>query len=152
MTPIVRGLIGDFDSTDFSDARIQNLILISAAIIKNDAGFNTSYEVDVQASSITPDPTDEPDNDYITLVSLKSACLLYRSKIQSTGRSETVKDAWTSVSLGDNSKSIIESSKQICEQYEQARKNYLLGNSRAGKAVMGPIVNDSLYPRYGNFT
>jgi len=155
MTQIVRVLINDVDGADYTDSRIQQLILISAPMVDQQVDFDTDYSIDIVGSSISPDPTTSSpkDQDFINLVSLKSACLLYNAKMESdSGRSRTVKDAWTNVSVGDNSKNMSSNRDMICQQYEQAKKDYTMGNSRSGKAVLGPITNDNIPPHYGNFS
>ena len=154
MTQIVRVLVNDIDSTEFSDSRIQQLILICAPMVEQQVDFDVDYDIDIVGSSISPDPTDDTrDQNFINLVSLKSACLLYNSKVESNdGRSRSVKDAWTSITVGDNSKNVTKNSDMICEQYEQAKRDYTSGDSRSGRAILGPITNDNVYPYYGNFS
>ena len=85
MTLILRGLINDVNPADYtySDSRLQQSILISGQLVQTELVFDKTYEVNVIASSIIPDPTDvTKDNAFINLVCLKSAALIYGGELK----------------------------------------------------------------------
>ena len=65
MSIIVRHLINDLDSSSytFTDSRVEESILVAAQLVLIEIDFDKSYTIDVDASSISPDPTTSGDKD-----------------------------------------------------------------------------------------
>ena len=86
MSIIVRHLINDLDSSNytFTDSRIEESILVSAQLVLHEINFDKTYTIDVDGSSLSPDPTTSgsKDNSFINLVSLKSATVLLGSELK----------------------------------------------------------------------
>src|SRR3990167_2800319 len=91
-TNIVRGLIGDIDTPQtYTDGRLLYIELNSAHLLLNEVSFNSDYTVDVQASSISPDPL--TDTTFINLLALRSAVLISNSEYKTAAKqSFIVKD------------------------------------------------------------
>ena len=53
---VFRSIIGDLDSSKFTDSRLQQILAVAAYSVNNDADFSTTYTVDVSNSTISPDP------------------------------------------------------------------------------------------------
>ena len=141
MTIIVRHLINDLDSSSytFTDSRIEESILVSSQLVLHEVDFESSYTVDVDSLTLTPDPTantgsDGKDDGFISLVSLKTGCLLLGSEMKT--------NALSAISL---------------KKYEDTKTQYKL-NGIVGKAVLGPyspgsdsIARQRLDNRWGYF-
>ena len=59
MTLIVRHLIHDLDSSNYTfvDDRLEESILVSAQLVLHEIDFEKTYTVDVDSSTLSPDPT-----------------------------------------------------------------------------------------------
>lgn len=83
---MVRNLIGDVSITPtFSDDRIATAILVAVSIVGQEYDFDTTYIVDFDLLSLSPDPTETSTYDpvAVALFSLKAACLLNMNQYQS---------------------------------------------------------------------
>lgn len=143
ITTILRYLINDLDSDNYkySDARLQQTIVISAQFLKTDVDLPSSYTIDIAGSSISPDPTDPSsrDDNFICLVSLKSACIIIGSEVKlESGNAIAIKDGPSSIDLRGVTGTLSVLYKDICDKYNQAILDYKAGNSIAGKAILGP--------------
>jgi len=143
ITTIIRYLINDLDSDNYtySDSRLQQTITVAAQFLKTDVDLPSEYTIDISGTSITPDPTDPTsrDDDFISLVSLKTACIIIGSEIKSeSGNAIAVKDGPSSIDLRGVTGTLSNLYKDICGKYEQALLDYKAGNSIAGKAILGP--------------
>ena len=67
MVLMLRSLIGDLDSTKYTDTRLEQILSVGAYNVVNDADFSTDYTVDVAKVRITPDPVSNNDGDFVTL-------------------------------------------------------------------------------------
>ena len=65
MTTIVRHLINDIDSTSytFSTDRVETTILVAAQLLIMNVDFNNDYDINVEAVTLSPDPTDTDTKD-----------------------------------------------------------------------------------------
>ena len=144
MTPILRFLINDLDSSNYTyaDSRLQQSLLVGAQLVSTELTFNKSYEINVAASSLTPDPTTAPrDDSFINLVCLKSAVIIYGGELRlAGGKSMKVVDGPsqidTSAMYGNYSKLY----QSAMEAYNRARVNYVAGNSIGGQCVSTPFT------------
>ena len=75
-----RSLIGDLDSSSFTDDRLQQILVVAAYNVQNDGDFSTTYTIDVSAKTISPDPYTTGDVDFSTLTIYKAACILLGSE------------------------------------------------------------------------
>jgi hypothetical protein len=77
---IVRTLINDLseDTPTYSDERILQVVAVAAKYVQFDVVLDNKYVVNVVNPTITPDPTTSDDSIFISLVSLKTACIITR--------------------------------------------------------------------------
>ena len=84
MSTVVRHLINDVDPTNytFTTNRIETTILVAAQLIIMNVDFNNEYEINVEASTLSPDPSDSEtkDNPFIALTCLRAACIIIGSE------------------------------------------------------------------------
>src|SRR5688500_1020862 len=79
----IRHLIDDYtEPYTYSDARLEELIILTALQIKTEVTFQQDYTVDLDAMTLSPNPTASAtrDENFIVLVALKAACILARSE------------------------------------------------------------------------
>ena len=104
MSTIVRHLINDVDATSykFSTERIETTILVAAQLTTMNVDFNNTYTLNVEQCQLSPDPTDTATLDaaFITLISLRAACIIIGSEIRSeSGNAISIKDGPSSIDL-----------------------------------------------------
>ena len=147
MTLIVRHLINDLDSSDytFTDTRLEEAVLVSAQLASLEIDFENTYTIDVDSSSLTPDPTSSTNKDdsFINLVSLKTAHMLLGSELKTHSLNAiSLKDGPSSLDL----RVIVSGLKilfdDINTRFEEAKMQYKL-NGVVGQAILGPYAPGS---------
>jgi hypothetical protein len=149
MTTIVRVLIGDTEPPEtYSDARLQQLIVVAAQCVVAEVNFPVDYDIDVEAITIAPDPTDDPrDDSFINLVSMKSVCLLFGSELRvASGQAFSVRDGNSSMNLGPIFDSKSATTQDFCKAYQDSKWEYQSSTAAiAGKAILGPFSSDIIH-------
>jgi hypothetical protein len=143
ISTMVRYLVNDLDpaSYKYSPKRIETTVLVSAQLITLDTDFSNTYSINVEQCYLSPDPTDidTKDDAFITLVTLKSACLIIGSEVRTeSGNAISIKDGPSAIDLRGVSSTLLALYKDLNDKYSQALMNYRAGNSIAGKAILGP--------------
>jgi hypothetical protein len=157
LTIIVRSLINDWCSQnsnpEYSDGRIQQLITVAAKYVVKDVNLITTYNIDVVNIDITPDPTstEKRDEDFISFVALKAACMLDQSTFRTKAVMEGIKTSLGSanISIGGNLagyKTILDAGP--CSLYDALVLRYNIGDATAVRAVLSPFVGNNFDPRY----
>jgi len=152
---IIRNLINDLgDNPTYTDDRIKQLAAVSAQYVLNDVNLSKSYVVDIINQTITPDPSapDTRDTDFISFVSLKSACLLDQSTFRTKAVMEGIKTALGSanISVAGNLagyKIILDQDQAPCKLYQALTLEYNIGNATAISAILSPFVGNRFDPR-----
>ena len=143
MTLIVRHLINDLDSSNYTfiDDRVEESILVSAQLVLHQIDFEKTYTVDVDSSTLSPDPTIASDKDdpFITLVSLKTANLLIGSELKTNSLNAiSLRDGASAIDL----RGIVQGLKLLFEdtykKYEDAKMQYKAGGNVIGQAILSP--------------
>lgn len=141
LTIMLRHILNDLDSSNYkySDSRIQTAVLVSAQFLLSAVDFGQNYVVDFATSSLSPDPTVDKDIDFMTLVCLKTACMIIGSEIRlEASNAIAIKDGPSSIDLRGVASTLSVLYKDLCEKYEQAIIDYSAGQSIAGHAILGP--------------
>ena len=142
MTLIVRHLVNDLDSTNytFTDDRLEESVLVSAQLASLEIDFDNTYTIDVDSVSLTPDPTSSggKDDSFINLVCLKTARLLIGSELKTHSLNAiSLRDGPSALDL----RGIVAGLKilfdDITKRYEEAVTQYKL-NGVVGQAILGP--------------
>lgn len=152
LTQVVRCLINDLDNDNltYTDEKIQQLIVCSAQLIKLEVDFNNSYTISVVGVSISPDPvTSPPDDGFITLVSLKTACLITGGELKSIANGAVrVQDGPSQIDMTGAYTASKDLYDKLCRDYDKAKIAYTLGNLNEIKAVLTPYtVPYNVYPQ-----
>lgn len=149
---MIRYAIGDVDSPQkYTDARLQKQVVISANLIQSEVALDNTYTISISATGISPDPTNDTykDNPFVTLIVLKSACMLAQNESRIyVGQSISVVDNGSSVDTRERAKSALELSKSFCAQYEDAKWQYATGQM-AGVDPRVRFVVSPIRFRYG---
>jgi len=156
MSTIVRHLINDVDSSNyqFSDNRIETSILVAAQLVVSEVEFPNTYDINVESCTLSPDPTDDGsrDNDFITLICLKTACIILGGEVRGgSGNAISIKDGPSAIDLRGVTQTLMALFKDMCEKYEQALFSYESGESSInGQSILSPYSPGSdLISRYG---
>jgi len=144
MILMLRSVIGDLDSTKYTDERLKQVLVVGAYNVQNDAEFPNTYTVNVGQVSISPDPVDTNDTDFTVLTVYKSACILLGSEVKTeSGNAVSIRDGASALDLRGVAAGLSGLQDKICNQYEELlnRYRYESGNgdgTPVGTAILGP--------------
>jgi hypothetical protein len=149
---IVRTLINDLseDTPTYSDERILQVVAVAAKYVQFDVVLDQKYVINVVNPTITPDPTTGDDSIFISLVSLKTACIIDQSVLRTKAAAEGIRAALGPASLSvagslAGIKMIIEEGP--CAAYEQLTSHWDVKEATAIRAVLSPFVGNKFDPR-----
>jgi hypothetical protein len=147
---IVRTLINDFSEVPtYSDERLLQIISVAAKYVQFDVVLDNAYTIDVVRPNITPDPTVNDDSIFISLVSLKSACIVDQSVLRTKAALEGIRAALgpAQLSIGGSLaglKMIID--KGPCAAYEELTSHWDVREATAIRAILSPFVGNHFDP------
>jgi hypothetical protein len=148
---IVRTLINDLsDQPSYSDERLKQIIAVAAKYVQFDVVLDYSYNVDVVEGNISPDPTDHNDEIFISLVSLKAACIVDQSALRTKAALEGIRASLGSATLtvkGSLEGFIKILEKGPCASYDELTSHWDVSQATAVRAVLGPFVGNKFDPR-----
>jgi len=152
MSTVLRYLIDDVDSASykFSDNRIETTLIVAAQLVTLEVDLGNTYTINVEACSLSPDPTDADtkDNAFINLVCLKAACVVVGSQVRSeSSNAISIKDGPSAIDLRGVAGTLMALYQDLCAKYEHTLLNYRAGNSIAGKSILGPYSPGSEFSR-----
>jgi hypothetical protein len=155
MSTIVRHLVNDVDSSNykFTADRIETTILVAAQLSIMNVDFGNTYSINVEQCKLSPDPTDADtlDTAFITLVSLRTACIIIGSEIRSeSGNAIAIKDGPSSIDLRGVTNTLTVLYKDLCDKYDHSLLEYRAGNAVAGHAILGPYSPGSDFVRHND--
>jgi hypothetical protein len=151
MGTMLRYLINDTDPDNyqFTDTRIETLLLVAAQLTSMETVFSNSYQINVESCLLSPDPTDAEtkDNNFINLVVLKAACVMLGSEIRSeAGNAISIKDGPSAIDLRGVAGTLSTLYTDICAKYEELKLSYEKGVSLdLGAGILGPYAPGSDY-------
>ena len=154
LTIITRTLVNDFNPPyEYTDCRIQQIITVAAKYVQFDVNLDQKYTVDVVYNNISPDPTDNNDEIFVSLTCLKAACIIDQGTLRTKAALEGIRTALGSASLSFGGslagwQSIIDHG--ACSLYEELTSHWDVKNATAIAAVLSPFVSNKFYPRYMN--
>jgi hypothetical protein len=148
---IVRTLINDLSETPtYSDERILQVIAVAAKYVQFDVSLDNKYTVNVVKPAIIPDPTSYDDSIFISLVSLKTACIIDQSVLRTKAALEGIRAALGPAQLSvagslAGIKMIIEEGP--CAAYDELVSHWDVKEASAIRAVLSPFVGNKFDPR-----
>ena len=150
---IVRTLINDLDTTNqaYTDERLQQVIAVAAKYVQFDVVLDHKYVIDVVNPNISPDPTVDDDSIFISLVALKSACIIDQSALRTRAALEGIRAA-----LGPAQLSVVGNlagfnliiDKGPCAAYDELISHWDVKEASAVRAILSPFVGNKFDPRY----
>jgi hypothetical protein len=146
MTIMLRHMIDDLseDSPTYSDYRLEELLLVSGILLQTEVGqFLATYQINIEEHSINPDPTAIVDGGFMSLATLKAACIIERSEAKAAaGKARSFREAGSSM----DKRGVAQARLAIlqkggwCSAYENAKFSYQAGDmGAAGIAVLSPF-------------
>ena len=155
ISTMVRHLISDVDPSNYkySSRRLETTILVASHILSTETDLNQTYDINVETCTLNPDPTEKAtkDNDFIALVSFKTACIILGGEVKAeSGNAIAIKDGPSSIDLRNVTGTLMGLYKDICAKYDQLLLDYKAGNSIAGKAILGPYSPGSDFVQRSN--
>jgi len=120
---------------------IETTLIVAAQLVTLEVDLGNAYTINVEACSLSPDPTDADtkDNAFINLVCLKAACVVVGSQVRSeSSNAISIKDGPSAIDLRGVAGTLMGLYQDLCAKYEHTLLNYRAGNSIAGKSILGP--------------
>lgn len=152
LTTIVRGLINDaVEPYQFTEERIIQTILIASKYVQFDVVLDHLYDVNVTNGTITPDPTEDKDEIFIALTSLKAACLVDQGTLRTKAAMDGVRAALGPASLSVTGSAagwaaILEHGP--CKLYDDLIEHWDVANATAIAAVLSPFSGNKFDPEF----
>lgn len=142
---VVRFLIDDIDCSTYTDDRLEETVIVAAQLSQLEIDYDTTYSIDVDELTISPDPTSPRDDSFINLVSMKAACIILSAEAKAaTGQAVKVTDGPSTIDMTLVYKAKQERAKDVCDAYKQAVLQYQAGTRSVGEAIIGPYTQDDL--------
>jgi len=145
----LRVIIGDMDSTSFTDARLQTILSVGATYVNAEISWVTTYTINIDTPSISPDPTLTAtlNQDFSNFIVLKANFGELRLAAIKAGIEAQCGPAI--LKTGKHS----EGFKQLiavgpCKMYEELSTQYRFEEFNTNRAfgVLSPFVNDDFFP------
>jgi hypothetical protein len=149
---IIRTLINDLeDPPMYSDERLLQSITVAAKYVQFDVVLQHQYDVNISAGTISPDPTEDKDEIFIALLSLKAACIVDQSTFRTKAATEGVRAALGPAQLSvagslNGWKTILD--KGPCALYEELTSHWDVKDAAAVAVILSPFVGNKFDPRY----
>lgn len=153
---MVRTLVNDLGETpNYSDERLLQVIAVSAKYVQFDVSLDHGYVIDIANPAITPDPTEDNDSIFISLVALKAACIIDQSEYRTKAAMEGIRAALGPASLAVAGQSaawrtILE--RGSCASYDELTSHWDVREATAIRAVLSPFVGNKFDPRNINYS
>jgi hypothetical protein len=147
---MVRTLINDLsDNQTYSDERLLQVITVAAKYVEFDVVLDHTYDINVVNPDISPDPTIDNDNIFISLVSLKAACIIDQSALRTKAAMEGIRAALGPAQLSvagslTGFKMIIEEGP--CAAYDELVSHWDVKEATAIRAILSPFVGNRFDP------
>jgi hypothetical protein len=150
---IVRTLINDLDETNqtYTDERLQQVIVVAAKYVQFDVSLDHKYMINVVNPEINPDPTLDDDSIFISLVALKSACIVDQSALRTRAAMEGIKAALGPAQLsvaGNLTGFNLIIDKGPCAAYDELTSHWDVKEATAIRAILSPFAGNKFDPRY----
>ena len=136
ISTMVRHIVNDVDPANYkyTPRRLETTILVAAQLLSTQVDLQNDYKINVEQCLLIPDPSEDAtkDNNFLSLVTLKTACIILGSEVKAeSGNAISIKDGPSSIDLRGVSGTLISLYKDICAKYDQMLLDYQAGNSLA---------------------
>jgi hypothetical protein len=134
---LTRSILGDLDSTSYSDTRITQVIMSAAFYLSSVATFSEKYTVNVVDLSISPNPVDE---NFLILCAYKTACMISSYELKNAS-GIIMRDGPSMIDTKGTAQNMKSGMESICKIFDQLLTAYLLDGGitgGVGQAIIGP--------------
>lgn len=137
---MIRALINDLDTPyTYSNDRLQQLAVIAAVLVLQEVDFSRSYTVSIDDKTISPDPTSVSDSDFQVLVALRTSCMITHDEYRVAAKQAiSFKDGPSSMDAKGSADHKAKLASEVCQKYEDAKRQYQRGDGIIGEAIVGP--------------
>jgi hypothetical protein len=136
---IIRALISDLDETAYQDSRLEEVAITAAYQVYSNISFDYTYTISLSAETISPDPADNSDDDFIVLTALKAACVILRSEAKTQAASAiSMTDGPSSISLKGVYDALKSEADDLCAKFEEAKRQFIMSGGVGGLAILSP--------------
>jgi len=148
---MVRTLINDLnDPYTYSNARLLQTIVVAAKYVQFDVVLDHSYTIDIVNPKIIPDPMEDDDSIFVSLVSLKAACIVDQSALRTRATTEGIRAALGPAMLSVNNNlsgflAILD--KGPCAAYDELVSHWDVAQATTARAILSPFVGNKFDPR-----
>lgn len=148
---IVRTLVNDLEVQPlYSDERLKQIICVAGKYVQIDISLENTYDCDVSALTIIPDPVDIKDDIFSGLLALKAACLIDHSTLRTKAATEGIRAALGPAMLNVNGS--LEGIKLImqagpCATYSEVVAYWNVAEASFVRAILSPFVGNNFDPR-----
>ncbi len=133
------------DTPEFDDERLTRVLLVAALQVNNSVDFENDYTIDIQTSTLSPDPTlaETKEDAFLNLMTIKAACIMERGQaIKTASQAISAREFSTSINLTGVAKAKLDLLLKggWCAVYEQEVLDHQMsGIGTAGAAILGPF-------------
>jgi len=151
---MLRTLLDDAgcDAVRYTPQRLDDLLITSAYLVPLEVNFATTYAINVETRSITPDPFDQSDGDaFINFIVLKAACIADEGNFRNAALAQGVTARIGPASLQTTSYGQYLSTllnEGPCRAYQRLMELYNISyeSDNIIKAVMSPFASNDYVP------
>lgn len=140
--------------SQYPNNRLEDLLITAAYVMRREIEFITSYSVDIESYTITPDPisTTEDGDDFISFMVLKAACIADEGNFRSSALLQGVVARCGPATIqtsnyGAYLKELLVSGP--CKSFETLKDEYNFNYDGKGilRGVMGPFISNDFDPK-----
>lgn len=150
MVITTRVLVNDLNTPyEFSDDRIEQILVVAGKYVQFDVVLDHSYTINITDGTLAPDPTEDSDEIFIILTSLKAACLVDQGTLRTKAAMEGVRASLGPASLwvtGSSSGWEMILKHGPCKLYDDLIEHWDVANASAIAAVLGPFSGNKFDP------
>lgn len=146
----LRYVIGDYDSSNYyyTSTDLKKFLLVAAYQTLEALaswGIDANYQIDLDGSTISPDPTSDVGyRSFANLMVIKAACLISSSQLRlmSMKTGYKVVDDKSTIDTTGVMASLKDNVKTFCDGYKQAIQEFKENSTKTnvGSAILGPYV------------
>lgn len=142
---MLRSLINDLDTPyTYQNSKLEQILVVAAHFVNKEVELLYTYNVDIEAVTISPDPVDNDDDAFVNLMCLKAACLILGAETKTaSSNSMRVQDGAALIDMTGNfaaTKALLD---RFCADYAKAKTDYTAGNLNAIKAILTPYTQET---------
>lgn len=142
--------------TKYSNSRLEQLLITAAYFLPVDINFNSSYTINVEQNTISPDPIGQEDGvEFINFMVLRASCMADEGNFRNAALLQGVKARCGPAVLelgayGQYLKDLLTNGP--CKAYEELKNEYNFSyeGKRIIRAVMSPFASNDFYPPMGD--